>query len=122
MSENEQSDQHHSSHMALKIGEWLLYPALNKLERDKETIHLEPKAVAVLEILVRSKGTPVTRQELLDQVWSESIVSDDALTQVIIKLRKAFGDNSREPSYIQTIPKRGYRLLAPVEQHKIGVA
>jgi len=79
-------------------------------------VHLEPKAVAVLELLVRREGQPVSRQELLDHVWGSTIVSDDALTQVIIKLRKAFGDNSRKPDYIQTIPKRGYRLLAPVER------
>ncbi len=115
MMDQDHPDQRHSFHMMLKIGEWLLYPALNKLQRNEETIHLEPKAVAVLEILVRNEGKPVSRQELLDQVWADSIVSDDALTQVIIKLRKAFGDDSRKPSYIQTIPKRGYRLLAPVK-------
>ena len=99
----------------VKIGDWVLYPSLNRIERGDEIVHLEPKAVAVLELLVRRDGQPVTRQELLDHIWGNTIVSDDALTQVIIKLRKALGDNSRKPDYIQTIPKRGYRLLAPVQ-------
>lgn len=115
---NEKSFQQDSAAVRLKIGEWLLYPSLNRLERGKQVIHLEPKTVAVLELLVRREGQPVTRQELLDHVWGNTIVSDDALTQVIIKLRKAFGDDSRKPDYIQTIPKRGYRLLAPVEMIK----
>jgi len=112
---NKPDSQPQPGTLKIKIGEWILYPSLNMLERDTETVQLEPKAVAVLEFLVRRDGEPVTRQELLDHVWVNSVVSDDALTQVIIKLRKALGDDSRKPDYIQTIPKRGYRLLASVE-------
>lgn len=96
------------------IGAWLLRPDLNRIERDGVIVHLEPKAVAILRLLAERAGEPVTRQELLGAVWAGVVVSDDALTQVIIKLRKALGDSSRNPEYIQTIPKRGYRLLAPV--------
>lgn len=104
---------------SVEIGPWILHPSLNRIERDGETIHLEPKAVAVLQLLVERAGDPVSRQELLDAVWQDVIVSDDALTQVIIKLRKALGDDSRRPIFIQTIPKRGYRLVAPVNSsHK----
>jgi len=112
---NNANSQHQADDIKVKIGDWLLYPSLNRLERGNDTVHLEPKAVAVLELLVRHGGQPVPRQELLDHIWGNTIVSDDALTQVIIKLRKALGDNSRKPDYIQTIPKRGYRLLAPVQ-------
>ena len=100
---------------ALSIGAWLLRPDLNRIERDGTLVHLEPKAVAILCLLAERGGEVVSRQELLDLAWAGTVVSDDALTQAVIKLRKALGDDSRNPSYIQTIPKRGYRLLAPVE-------
>ncbi len=105
---------------ALSIGAWLLRPDLNRIERDGAVVHLEPKAVAILCLLAERGGEVVSRQELLDLAWAGTVVSDDALTQVVIKLRKALGDDSRSPSYIQTIPKRGYRLLAPVEQATPG--
>ena len=99
---------------ALSIGKWLLRPDLNRIECDAAQVHLEPKAVAILCLLAERAGEAVSRQELLDRAWAGVIVSDDALTQVVIKLRKALGDSSRNPQYIETIPKRGYRLLAPV--------
>lgn len=100
---------------ALLIGEWLLRPDLNQIERDATLVHLEPKAVAILCLLAERAGEAVPRQELLDRAWAGVVVSDDALTQAVIKLRKALGDSSRNPQYIETIPKRGYRLVAPVE-------
>ena len=57
----------------------------------------------------------IGREELLSAVWPGVVVGDDALTQAIIKLRKALGDDAQEPRYIETIPKRGYRLIAPVQ-------
>ncbi|WP_083218608.1 transcriptional regulator [Candidatus Thiodiazotropha endoloripes] len=99
----------------IRIGSWWFHPELNRLRDGNSVIHLEPKAALVLQRLVERAGEPVTRQELLDTVWQDVVVSDDALTQVIIKLRKALGDSSRDPSYIQTIPKRGYCLLADVD-------
>lgn len=99
----------------VSIGSWLLQPDLNRIERDGHVVHLEPKAVAILSLLAERAGEPVTRQQLLETVWAGVVVSDDALTQVVIKLRKALGDSSREPQYIQTIPKRGYRLVARVK-------
>jgi len=99
---------------ALSIGAWVLWPGLNQIERDGKVVRLEPKAAFMLGLLARRAGEPVTRKELLDTVWAGAVVSDDALTQVVIKLRKALGDSSRDPKYIETIPKRGYRLVAPV--------
>jgi len=98
----------------LQIGDWRFSPALNRLLGDDSEIQLEPKAAGVLAILAERAGELVSRQELLDSVWAGTVVSDDALTQVIIKLRKAFGDSSRKPSYVRTIPKKGYCLVAPV--------
>ena len=96
------------------IGEWLLRPDLNQIERNATLVHLEPKAFAILCLLAEHAGEAVSRQELLEHAWTGVVVSDDSLTQAVIKLRKALGDSSRNPQYIETIPKRGYRLVAPV--------
>jgi DNA-binding winged helix-turn-helix (wHTH) protein/TolB-like protein/Flp pilus assembly protein TadD len=97
------------------IGSCLFQPSLNQVERGGEVVHLEPKAALILQLLVEHAGKTVSRRELLDSGWPGLVVSDDALTQVIIKLRKALGDTSRKHEYIQTVPKRGYLLIAPVE-------
>ena len=99
----------------LSIGEWSVDPATNDLARGSERVHLEPKAMDLLLALARHANQVMSREELLAQVWSGVVVGDDVITQAIIKLRKALGDASREPEYIQTIPKRGYRLIAGVK-------
>ncbi len=110
-----QSDQRVTAERArLQIGDWWVEPAANELGRSGETVRIEPKAMQVLTTLAESSGRVVSREELLSGVWPGVIVGDEALTQTIIKLRKALGDNPRSPSYIETISKRGYRLIAPV--------
>src|SRR5262245_37139645 len=94
---------------ALTIGDWTVEPALNQLGAAGRTVKIEPKAMEVLLYLASRPGEVVGREELLAELWRGVVVGDDALTQVVIKLRKALGD-----SYIETIPKRGYRLVAPV--------
>jgi adenylate cyclase len=103
-----------SAAQRLRVGEWLLDPATNEISRGGERVHLEPKAVDLLLALARRANEVVSREELLAQVWAGVFVGDDVLTQGVIKLRKALGDTSGEPGYIQTIPKRGYRLIAAV--------
>jgi len=112
----ETNDSHFRFKDSILIGSHLFHPALNQLERDGEVVHLEPKAAAVLQLLAERVGETISRQELLDSVWPSVVVSDDALTQVIIKLRKALGDTSRQHTYIKTVPKRGYLLVATVEK------
>ena len=99
---------------ALRVGEWRVDPDLNQISRDQEVVHLEPKAMGVLLYLVNRPGEVVSRDELMAAVWPGVIVGDNALTQVVIKLRKALGDTAREPTYVQAISKKGYRLIATV--------
>ena len=99
---------------ALQIGEWRVTPDLNQISRGNELVHLEPKAMAVLLHLASRPGEVASRDALLAAVWPGVIVGDNALTQVVIKLRKALGDTAREPAYIQAISKKGYRLIATV--------
>ena len=98
----------------LRIGEWWADRSTNELSHGGETRRIEPKAMEVLMALAGSAGQVVTREQLLSTLWPGVVVGDEALTQSIIKLRRALGDNPRSPSYIETISKRGYRLIAPV--------
>jgi DNA-binding winged helix-turn-helix (wHTH) protein/TolB-like protein len=97
-----------------RVGAWEITPALNELRRGDETVRVEPKAIEVLVALSSRAGSVISRDDLLGAIWPGVVVGDDALTQAIIKLRRALGDTAREPEYIQTVSKRGYRLVAPV--------
>lgn len=101
---------------ALRVGEWNVAPELNQISRGGECIRLEPKAIELLVFLARRAGEVISREELLSALWPGVIVGDNALTQVVIKLRKALGDTARKPSYIEAISKRGYRLISAVER------
>jgi adenylate cyclase len=98
----------------LRVGDWLVDPARNEVRRGQESVRLEPKAIEVLEFLAMRAGQVIGREELLSAAWPGVVVGDDALTQAINKLRKALGDDAHSPTYIETISKRGYRLIAPV--------
>ena len=98
----------------LRIGEWIADAATNELVRGEERVRIEPKAMDVLMRLAERPGAVVTRDELFTTVWPGTVVGDEALSQSVTKLRRALGDDSRAPAYIETISKRGYRLLAPV--------
>jgi TolB-like protein/Tfp pilus assembly protein PilF len=74
----------------------------------------------VLVTLAEQPGNVLSKEHILRQVWPETFVSDEVLTRSISELRRVFEDNPREPTYIQTIPKGGYRLLAPVVAEGVG--
>jgi len=98
----------------LRIGEWWADRSTNELGRSGRTVRIEPKAMEVLIALASRAGQVVSREQLLGELWPGVVVGDEALTQSVIKLRRALGDNPRSPAYIETISKRGYRLIAPV--------
>ena len=85
-----------------------------ELWRDRTQRKLTPRAASVLAMLVERGQTLVTKQELIDRVWGGLAVSDDALTTCIQELRGALGDDARRPQYIETLHRRGYRLMVPV--------
>jgi Tol biopolymer transport system component/DNA-binding winged helix-turn-helix (wHTH) protein len=78
-------------------------------------VRLEPKAMQVLLVLVSHAGWLVDKQILLEQVWRETIVEENALTRTIAVLRRELGDDSRNPRLIETVPTRGYRFVALVQ-------
>ena len=85
-----------------------------RLWRGQEVIRLTPKAFAVLRCLTARPGRLVTKDELLDQVWPDTAISEATLTGCIQELRRALGDRARSPQFIQTVYGRGYRFIAPV--------
>lgn len=96
------------------IDDWRVDPGTGCLQRGEQTVKLEPKAMTVLQCLARVPGKVVSREELESVAWAGTVVGYDALASSIIKLRKAFDDDSRQPRIIQTVPKKGYRLIASV--------
>lgn len=99
-----------------EFGEFCLDTDENVLLRGVERVSLTPKTLQLLEVLVRNAGRVVTKEELMGAVWSESFVEESNLTFTVTLLRKALGDNSRSPNFIETIPKRGYRFIAAVSE------
>lgn len=84
-------------------------------------MRLEPKAIEVLAYLASRPGEVVSRDDPEKAVWRGAIVGYDAVTNTVIKLRKALGDNAREPRFILTVPKQGYQLIAAVT-HRVPKA
>jgi len=97
-----------------RVGEWLVAPSLNRVMRDEVAVQLAFKAMDLLICLAERSGELVEKRELVDTVWQTEFVADNTLTKRIAELRDAFGDDARDPRYIETIPKRGYRLIADV--------
>lgn len=104
----------HAAGRLVRVGAWLFEPDACRLHRDGEEAKLTPKSAAVLEELVRAAGQVVPREALCERVWPQSGPSQDLLNTAIKELRRALGDELRAPTYIETIPKVGYRLIAPV--------
>lgn len=98
-----------------RIGDWLVHPRMNSMERNGDTVHFEPKVMQVLLTLASEPGEVVTREHLRKIVWPDVFVGEDVLIRAISELRRAFSDDPRDPHTIQTIPKVGYRLVATVE-------
>ena len=83
----------------------------------QERIVVTPKAFAVLEYLVERAGQLVTHEELLEGVWPNRMVEPQAVKKRILDVRNALGDSPKNPEFIETVPKRGYRFIAPVSRH-----
>ena len=105
-----------------RLGEWTVRPERNLLETSGDSHHLEPKVMDALLLLADRDGEVVTKNDLIDGVWEGRIISEGTLTNTIAELRSALGDDARHPTYIETIPKRGYRLICPVEEISADVS
>jgi adenylate cyclase len=101
---------------ALCIGEWLADPADDTLIRGSEKIKIEPRMMRLLMRLARDPGQVVSQDQLLESVWAGVVVGSASIYQSISQLRKTLGDLDETPSYIETVARKGYRLIAPVSR------
>lgn len=96
------------------IGDSLVQPRLNIIHGQGKSTRVKPRSMAVLLCLADADGDVVDKNDLMDAVWGQSIVTDDVLTQSIVELRKAFDDHANHPKVIETIRKVGFRLMPAV--------
>jgi len=96
------------------IADWLVDTNGDYILRNEIKIKLESRVMAVLLYLAQHPNKIISRTDLETAVWADTVVGYDALTSSITKLRKALGDNARQPIFIETIAKKGYRLIAPI--------
>ena len=97
-------------------GVWTVEPSRNLLLRGEEKTRVEPRVMDALVYLSERPGRVVSKDELVRFVWQGRSVTDDVLTVTICALRKALGDDARQPEYVETVPRRGYRWIAPVSR------
>ncbi len=108
------------SRQHLSFGRYRFEPATARLWAEAREIKLTRKAAAVLGLLVEHAGQPVTKQDLFASVWGNTVVSDDALTTCIQELRKALGDDAKQPRYIETRHRYGYCFVAELDPGRAG--
>jgi len=102
-------------HQFYEFGDFRLYPDERLLKWGNQAVTLTPKCFDILQVLVERSGYLVEKEELMKAVWPNAFVEEGNLTQNISLLRRALGDSSDEPQYIETIPRYGYRFVAPVK-------
>src|SRR5215471_12722857 len=101
--------------MRIRFGPFVFDPHTRLLWRDGAEIALPPRVLGVLESLLERPGEIIARQELLDRVWKDAFVTDTSLAEAVSVLRQALGDDPQSPTYVQTVHRRGYRFVAPIE-------
>lgn len=104
----------------IKFGEYLLDIEHSRLlnASDNSEIPIEPKIFELLRLFVERPNIVISRQDILEQLWANSVVTDNAINKSIGNLRKLLDDDPKKPNYIQTVPKRGYRLVCSIESLK----
>jgi transcriptional activator of cad operon len=98
----------------LCIGAWHVNPASGQISREGETARVEVRTMRLLLCLAEHAGQVVSIDDLLTQVWSDVIVAPDSVYQAVTSLRRLLGDDPKNPTYIATVPRLGYRMVAQV--------
>lgn len=96
------------------VGGWLAEPRACRLSRGDTTVKLRPQLMDLLVCLARRPGDIVLKDEILAEVWASQYIAESGLSRCVAELRQHLGDDAHGPHFIETIPKRGYRLVAPV--------
>jgi adenylate cyclase len=109
------------SSSVVRIGEWMVHPALDRISRGTETQKLEPRTMRLLLCLANSAGEVVSIDRLLTEVWAGVVVGSASVYEAVSQLRRILGDVDPKPTYIVTVPRKGYRLIAPVQRVSVPV-
>ena len=112
----DQIDEKQKLEAGFHVSAHLVEPQLHRISRGEHIVQVEPRVMQVLVCLAEQPGKTVSKEWFMERVWSDTVVTDDALLRCISELRKIFGDDARKPRFIETIRKRGYRLIAPVSR------
>lgn len=102
--------------------QWRVQPGLDRISSAAGEVQIPPKYMDVLYHLALHAGDVVARQDLLEGIWKDTVVVEESLTRAVSELRKLLGDDPRKPVIIETIPKKGYRLIGEIEWHRRTVA
>ncbi len=98
----------------LRIGDWCVNPTSGQISRDGESARVEARTMRLLLCLAEHAGEVVSIDDLLNQVWSDVIVTPDSVYQAVASLRRLLGDDPKQRTYIATVPRLGYRMVATV--------
>jgi transcriptional activator of cad operon len=98
----------------LRVGAWRVDPRLGQISREGEVVRVEARTMSLLLCLAERAGEVVSVDDLLDQVWSGVVVTPDSVYQAVASLRRLLGDDAKQPAYIATVPRLGYRMVAAV--------
>lgn len=98
-----------------QFSEFVLDVAERCLKKESQQIYLPPKTFATLLYLIERPGRLVKKEELLDDLWPDAEVTENALTRCIKEVREALQDDVHDPRYIKTVPRVGYKFIAEVE-------
>src|SRR5262245_57534897 len=101
--------------MRYAFDDYTFDPEHYELRQAGRLVRLEPRVFNLLAYLVQHSGRTVTKEELLEQLWPNQFVTDDSLTTAVAQVRRALHDTGQAQRYIQTVRRRGYRFIAPVE-------
>lgn len=98
------------------LGEQRVEPTRCAILTADEEVRVEPRVMDVLVLMVKHAGQVVSREEFIQSVWNGTFVTDEVLSRCVYRLRQALGDDTKKPRFIETVSKRGYRLIAPVRE------
>jgi len=104
----------HSSPAILRIGDWRVDPTATEISRNGKTTRVEARTMRLLLCLAARPAEVVSIEDLLNQVWPDVVVTPDSVYQAVTSLRRLLGDEAKQPTYIATVTRLGYRMIAKV--------
>jgi len=104
-------EKNQSDRAAFGLGEWIVQPELNRMTRGQRVVKVRPRVMDLLLAMAERPGGVVSKRDLVDAVWPGGFVADNTVTHAVQELRAALGDNSSVPRYVETVHRKGYRLM-----------